>query len=364
MLPYILKISTRLTNTGFQPCGKCGETLLRQFRQALIPSSRFLPGLFTIEILTLAFPLYDIYKSLKFDRYFTKGDVYPGMDDLHSQEISDDLYVTSAGHNAAARHYSPTALTETLNDYDGELKRLKEFACTREFTGENIVFLSKVLRFRKDWSSSPEHYTQLRHHKFEKAVRIYLSFISPNQAYQPVNIGGLILLNLTHIFGPAAALFDRRSSAASFTSTVRTTVAPWEEQDGGYLSRADSTPRSHEQSPDFKSSDLMALRAIPSRKPSDIEDVEITPIVSTPGESSRSRHGSIDHIIPMDSFDNDADVLAKFPVPDEFDELVFDEAYKHIFHMVWAYTWQNYMKSLLPPRLKLSPTVSPSSSNV
>ncbi|KAH8841459.1 hypothetical protein MCOR27_001775 [Pyricularia oryzae] len=108
----------------------------------------------------------------------------------------------------------------TMAALDYMLKRnpepLREFSALRDFSGENIAFLSAV----SDWKAgaaepkaptdkTPAHSeegVELRRVRFNDALHIYAEFVSPRHAEFQVNIGSADQKQLEVVFGPAAQI--------------------------------------------------------------------------------------------------------------------------------------------------------------
>lgn len=93
------------------------------------------------------------------------------------------------------------------------------FAALKDFSGENIAFLTKVLEWRRGWTLSnsargngflrkpTEHEVNnndLRRQQYRSAVNIYASFISLKYSEFPVNLSSVHLRELESVFGNAA----------------------------------------------------------------------------------------------------------------------------------------------------------------
>jgi len=94
------------------------------------------------------------------------------------------------------------------------------FAALKDFSGENISFLTKVLEWKRGWSPSssarngflcrPSIYEfnnkALKRQQFKKAIDIYVSFVSLRYSDYPINLSYGHLKELEGIFGGAAGL--------------------------------------------------------------------------------------------------------------------------------------------------------------
>ena len=107
---------------------------------------------------------------------------------------------------------------------------LQKFAALKDFSGENISFLTHLTAWKKAWAQQGREKhslklpsevresdeTSLRSH-FNRALRLYAAFVSPEHAEFPVNISSNTLKTLESIFGKATELLygDTRSECSS-----------------------------------------------------------------------------------------------------------------------------------------------------
>lgn len=94
---------------------------------------------------------------------------------------------------------------------------LLEFAALKDFSGENISFLSHVAEWKRT-STLLKVNPHERHEQFIRAVRIYSHFISLEYSEFPVNISSRVGKELHQMFAKAAQqLNSRRNSQSSAT---------------------------------------------------------------------------------------------------------------------------------------------------
>ena len=169
---------------------------------------------------------------------------------------------------------------------------LQEFSALRDFSGENIAFLTSVAEWKNsvpktdDGASSKE----LVRERFNRALRIYADFISPTHAEFPINISSQDLKNLRAIFEDAARIMygDRREAD---------TATPFD----GF----------------------------------DFDNPPTSPTYSN-NSSEKTLHVSVGNV---------ADRVQYFgSVPETFDETVFDAAEKSIKYLVLTNTWPKFVK--------------------
>lgn len=181
---------------------------------------------------------------------------------------------------------------------------LQKFAALKDFSGENISFLTHLSDWKLSWtikdrslkrksynfSGGDPHNTehQLRE-RFNRALRLYVAFVSIEHAEFPINLGSKILKELEYTFaGPADLLYGDSNS------TTCSTIAPFAE-------------------------------------PTQTYDVES-------GQQPRSSMSS------ESSFDPSS-IWYWGDIPEEFDVDVFDEAEKEIKYLVLTNTWPKFVNA-------------------
>ncbi|KAI0380425.1 hypothetical protein F5Y04DRAFT_281809 [Hypomontagnella monticulosa] len=93
------------------------------------------------------------------------------------------------------RLFTINALDHVLNDNPGPLQ---EFSALRDFSGENIAFLTSVASWKLSWPRDSTE-DQIRD-AFTRALVIYTDFISPRDAEFPINLSSKDLKSLEAIF--------------------------------------------------------------------------------------------------------------------------------------------------------------------
>ena len=307
----------------------------------------------TMEIITLGFPIYQIYRCKQETRETTRALAEIDRNRLNPVEappIAASVRTRSTISNSG-RMYSIESLDEALaSDYDG----LQVYASCMEFNGENIIFLVKVLAFDRacrqvfrETDQSTSEFRQARYAIFRLGLVIFISLIHSDTAPYPINIESSIYDRLNTIFGPALALIASprlsRSSSTSTSAPVGLTI--WGDRNGPNERKAAGV-LGDERSIKMHS---MSIEGFPA-------------ISSHPMEGNQSRR----HIVEA-SANEDAegtaevsagDRLARVRVPAEFDDGVFEAAFKSIRYVVWTETWQRYQAwKNSPKNIKLAERV-------
>lgn len=93
------------------------------------------------------------------------------------------------------------------------------YAALKDFSGENISFLNHVREWKTTWNASSDHFTVLkkpqvkklegdflRRQQFDKAVRIYASFVGVEYSDFPINLSSTHRNELGILFDSATSL--------------------------------------------------------------------------------------------------------------------------------------------------------------
>ncbi|KAG5978496.1 hypothetical protein E4U55_006157 [Claviceps digitariae] len=184
---------------------------------------------------------------------------------------------------------------------------LQEFSSLRDFSGENVAFLTSVA----EWKASPpksarngskdEPTQELIRERFSRALRIYAEFISINDAEFPINISSPELKKLETLFESSArALYGSKRAVDP--------VSPFE---FAAAATAAAVP------PSAKAVDATSTTTSEMCLDEDDEYVD----------SARRGH-----------------VQFWGEIPEGFDESVFDESEKHVKYLVLTNTWPKFVK--------------------
>ena len=178
---------------------------------------------------------------------------------------------------------------------------LLEFAALKDFSAENIGFLSHVADWRRAWVSGPSSSAStdpvsLRYDQFIQGVRIYSHFVSCEYSRFPVNISSRLNKELTSVFDAAANMLNRRNSIQSSGSAT-----PFDDN--------------------FSTGSTDDLR--------DAFDLE-----ATLGKEN------LKSVATMADLSNEGRTV---PVPPSFDPLIFDPAEAEIKYLVLTNTWPKFV---------------------
>ncbi|KAI9823932.1 MAG: hypothetical protein M1832_002250 [Thelocarpon impressellum] len=266
------------------------------------PAMWFAPSLMTMEFVMVFFPLLEVYQSSKsrqttmtaIEEWEKKRDE---GDSMHSGSSTRQTCVSDTSSARRSEKYNMKALERTLELNHADLL---EYAATREFTGENIIFLKRVREWRESWARAahPKGVLSREAHRqlFDEAKDIFAANISLRTSEFPINIESRIYFDLDRMFG---------SAAPSSPSSVVTPFA-----DG---------PMAVATSDDAKHGFGLAATSTEAINP---PHQAPPPGATTPPFS------------------------ASLAVPATFDERVFDRAERSVKYMVFTNTWVRYITML------------------
>ena len=263
-------------------------------------------------------------------------------------ETSSAITVSqSYAHSASSRPnrrqdelYTRQSLEKCLAE---DSSALLHFAASREFTGENIIFLNHIRDWKAAWDrvqSSETYYnwerdrSQRRLQLFKIAVEIYAAYVDIDTAEFPINIESQIYLSLRGFFGEAAKYLDRPVS--------KNTTMPFMDRDReNHIVVHDFNIESSSYS--YDKTQFASQRLPSTSSSSGVRDIK-TPFASddtrsffhqgSNDELAQARNGTlpIGLWVPDDVF-----------VPADFGARSFDEAEKSIKYLVFTNTWPKFV---------------------
>ncbi|KAG6006895.1 hypothetical protein E4U21_006614 [Claviceps maximensis] len=198
---------------------------------------------------------------------------------------------------------------------------LQEFSSLRDFSGENVAFITSVAGWKASMAVNARGRTEHEstrevrvRERFNRALRIYAEFISINDAEFPINISSPELKKLE-------ALFE--SSARTLYGNKRTVdpVSPFEFVADAGAAVPPAATKSFDATYTSTSSATAAEVCLDEADDDDDEDGE------KHVDRARRHH-----------------VQFWGEIPEAFDESVFDEAVKHVKYLVLTNTWPKFVK--------------------
>jgi hypothetical protein len=192
---------------------------------------------------------------------------------------------------------------------------LLEFAALKDFSGENVSFLTHVADWRRYWFTPKASTAEHRRIQFIAAARVHAHFISLEFSEFPINISSKEMKRLHTMFESAATLLygNKRGSISSATSD---NVTPFDNVNPDEVPDSPSYCKSsYSSTSELRSStiNLDRLGRANLRAVSRMQDVH------------------------MD------EVLADFEIPEDFTEMVFDFAEREIKYLVLTNTWPKFV---------------------
>jgi hypothetical protein len=215
-----------------------------------------------------------------------------------SQYKGNEIYTMAALENALATNPLP----------------LLEFAATKDFTAENILFLISVRDWKAAWASSPRT-SQSRAALFNQAVEIYAQSVNEKLALFPINIEGSLRSRLDEIFEPSVKNLGSVNGNEGDVVDPFNEVAPFA---GGEVMELPLNP----MKPPWQTNSQYSLPSTPRS------------VVSAEGRGFDKEVGGGDNVDDVDD------------VTEGFDEKVFNAAEKSIKYLVVTNTWRKMVTAM------------------
>lgn len=274
------------------------------------------PGIMVMQFVTIFFPMIEAWrldsenrKTLSmlqaWERHDKSMDTDRSLLTRTTSRSSEEGILASPRPNPETRINTMAALRRTLELNPAPLL---EFAATREFSAENILFLMQVKKWKQAWSSAAVNGQVIPQaalkHLYTTAFEIFTNLVDDRTADFPINIESQIRVHLNHIFKSATI------EAADLYIQNRLSDVP----KPGHM-----YVQSVEVQSTAEGSDLWH------------QEKRVT-VVST--EPKHDLHPSVNRI---------RSVVEVGDKP-EFDGHVFDDAEKSILYLVLTNTWQKFVK--------------------
>lgn len=275
----------------------------------ILTSTRFLPGLIMMQFVSIFFPLLDIYKLKSLEQTFGENRSVPA----NPAELRNF-------HDKKVNPYSMATLELQL---EKKPHQLMHWAYTKEFTAENVLFLTAVKSFKRKWILAEKHTNELdpvqARELYEEAAMIFFTMVHPVTARRNINIDCPTFRELEDMFkGCQYDPDDDISSVSKLSSHLtQNVVAPWEE--------VEVPERSHSALSDQGK----------------LLDDHVNKLYPLPVTQIHTR---------SDSLNDDASATM---VPANFTIEVYDRAYSSVKDDVYLNTWVRYEKCYSRP---LSPS--------
>lgn len=159
-----------------------------------------------MEFVTIFFPLLGVYKSSR-ERKATSAAIIEWEKKGHDLESRPSVLLQNSSnedteHQSKNEKCNMQALERALEIHARELL---EFAATKQFTGENIVFLTRVRAWKDRWNRAALAKTPMpletKNKLYEAGKEIFDRNISLHTSQFPVNLESKIYSKLEGLFG-------------------------------------------------------------------------------------------------------------------------------------------------------------------
>lgn len=274
-----------------------------------IPAGWFLPGLFTMQGVSIIIPIIDALRAKKVERKVA-GSFSDSDSSIHREKTRQD--------------YSMASLEMQI---EKNVDPLLRWAAQKEFTAENIVFLRAVRDFKRKWHVTAAHGfltdDQLRE-RYEEAARIYFTLVNPLTAKFNINLDYRTYNELEQMFaGLRYEPYSDDDSSVSKSSRSENVITPWADIEA---SSSSGSRVSGEAEAIIGTDDVDKLYPLP------ITEIRLS------AEAPRQPSFGVG--------------LPHLHIPPAFSLQVFDKAYESVKHDVFLNTWVRYEARFSKPRMQ------------
>lgn len=260
-----------------------------------------------MEFVTVFFPLLEVYQRRQYLRsrdaamHRTAHGV-PALVSDPATRLDSTLATATRVSRRNNEAYNMAALNNALTN---NIVPLLNFAATKDFSAENILFLRDVARFKDLWGAIETREGTVtidsKHMLFAEALKVYEEHVCQRLSRAPINISGPMRVAMEKIFEAASA-----QCIQSHVTEDAVTPFAWEEP-------LDTIPLAT-----FNPSNHHPIR-------SESQELIIGPIVSvTANEPSTSQARLVE-------------------IPNTFCKEAFDQAEQNIKYTVLTNTWSRYV---------------------
>ncbi|KAF1845210.1 uncharacterized protein K460DRAFT_311365 [Cucurbitaria berberidis CBS 394.84] len=286
--------------------------------------------IFFMEVFAIGFPILDVLKGNSLRQETLEAIANWENRQAKSGLDGDSSINSSAYHNTTLRSTGDDTLNSkqsfesrksdmlTMTALENALRTnavpLLEFAALKDFSGENVSFLTHVADWRRYWFTPKSSTTEHRRTQFIAATRIYAHFISLEFSEFPINISSREMKRLHNVFETAATLLYR-SGRHSLASSTSDNATPFDNVLPDQVHKSPNDRKSsYSSTTELQSSvNLDALGRANFRAVSRMQDLYVD------------------------------EVLADVKIPEAFTEMVFDPAESEIKYLVLTNTWPKFV---------------------
>lgn len=190
----------------------------------LTTTFRIAISIMLLEIFTVFIPVVEVcrHRTLTQEtldsiaRWESRQKTFAGGNKSLNSESTASTWTMGRMNRASSIHTSSGGSILTMDALEHTLSKnpepLQEFSALKDFSGENIAFLTKVKEWRSTWfpvtkESEKDSFTkEVPRECFESALRIYIEFISASQAEFQINLSSPDFKSLQAIFETAARI--------------------------------------------------------------------------------------------------------------------------------------------------------------
>lgn len=295
-------------------------------------------SIFFMEIITLGFPIVGIFKAQSLRRETLDAIAeWEKRQALNSLDEATAIEEPLKSHSVYSETYSKTTTLKSDGDFianslepsrsamltmtalENALRTnaapLLEFAALKDFSGENISFLTHVADWRRYWFAPKASTAEHRRRQFIAATHIYARCISLEFSEFPINISSREMKRLYNIFNTAAvALY--RDKRGSLSSEISDSVTPFEN-----LQPDDASAVESHNMPPSPTGSTFGLKDLDSL-----------------GRANLRAVSRLDEIYSNEKY-------AGIEIPDAFAEVIFDPAESEIKYLVLTNTWPKFINA-------------------
>jgi hypothetical protein len=295
-------------------------------------------SIFFMEVITLGFPIVGIFRAQSLRRETLEAiaewekrqalnniDAPPAAEgsfkngSVYSDTYSKTTTLKSGGDITVNSLDSSKSGMLTMTALENALRTnaapLLEFAALKDFSGENVSFLTHVADWRRYWLTPKAPTAEHRRQQFIAAAHIYARFISLEFSEFPINISSREMKRLYNIFDRAAVILyrNKRGSLSSETSDS-------------------ATPFDHVRPDDVSAVESHNMPPSPTGSTFGLRDLDAL------GRANLRAVSRMDGLYSDEKF-------ADIDVPDEFAEIIFDPAESEIKYLVLTNTWPKFVNA-------------------
>ncbi|KAJ4371283.1 hypothetical protein N0V83_004500 [Neocucurbitaria cava] len=296
--------------------------------------------IFFMEVFAIAFPIVDVLKgnslrqeTLEAIRSWEIRQAENNLDADGSMKSPSAFSNTTTLKSSGEVTYTGKASFEsrksdmlTMTALENALRTnaipLLQFAALKDFSGENVSFLTHVADWRRYWFTPKASTADHRRKQFLAATRIYAHFISLEFSEFPINISSKEMKRLHAVFERPASLLYRSTRGSIASSTRSDNATPF-----------DSVLPSSDGDDYVPDSPTIGVSKSPFGSTTELRsNVNLDAL----GRANLKAVSGVQELYTDELF-------ADIDIPDAFTEMVFDAAESEIKYLVLTNTWPKFV---------------------